>query len=82
MQTTDPAPGAAQHRLRVLEPAIALPGMALVAITMALMVAAALGRGPLMAEIPVAKVDSIRILVQRSRAPVRTDPDTGWPCFR
>jgi len=24
----------------------------------------------------------IPILVQRSRAPVRTDPNTGWPCFR
>ena len=24
----------------------------------------------------------IPILVQRSRVPVRTDPNTGWPCFR
>jgi hypothetical protein len=24
----------------------------------------------------------VPILVQRSRVPVRTDPNTGWPCFR
>jgi hypothetical protein len=44
MRITDPAPGATSS---VLEPAIALPGVAFVAVTMVLLVAAVLGRGPL-----------------------------------
>lgn len=35
-----------------------------------------------MADILVEGADSIPILVQRTRVPVRTDPQTGWPCFR
>ena len=36
----------------------------------------------LMTTIPTDGAGTIPILVQRSRVPVRTDPDTGWPCFR
>ena len=36
----------------------------------------------LMTTIPTDGAGAIPILVQRSRVPVRTDPDTGWPCFR
>lgn len=35
-----------------------------------------------MAAIPVEGAGSARILVQRSRSPVRTDPETGWRCFQ
>ena len=35
-----------------------------------------------MAEISVEGADSISILVDRSRSPLRIDPDTGWSCFR
>jgi hypothetical protein len=34
-----------------------------------------------MADVPVEGAGTVPILVQRSRAPVRIDPDTGWPCF-
>ena len=36
----------------------------------------------LMTTIQTNGAGAIPILVQRSRVPVRTDPDTGWPCFR
>lgn len=35
-----------------------------------------------MADIPVEGEASIGILVERSRSPLRIDPDTGWSCFR
>ena len=47
MQTTDPAPGARHRYLRILESAIALPGVTFVAVTTVLLAAAALGQGPL-----------------------------------
>ena len=47
MQIADSAPGASHRPIAVLEPAIALPGVAFVAVTMVLLVAATLGRGPL-----------------------------------
>ena len=36
----------------------------------------------LMTTIPTQGAGTIPILVQRNRIPVRTDPDTGWPCFQ
>jgi len=35
-----------------------------------------------MAAVPVAGAETVPILVYRNRAPVRTDANTGWPCFR
>jgi len=35
-----------------------------------------------MADITVPDGGAVPILVRRARAPVATDPDTGWPCFK
>ncbi|MGH9253677.1 MAG: hypothetical protein ACRD3C_03820, partial [Vicinamibacterales bacterium] len=34
------------------------------------------------AEIPVEGTENIRILAHRDRTPTRTDPQTGWRCYR
>jgi hypothetical protein len=34
------------------------------------------------AEVPVEGTNSVNILVYRNRPPVRTDPQTGWRCYR
>jgi len=34
------------------------------------------------AELPVEGTNSVRILAHRSRTPTRTDPQTGWGCYR
>jgi hypothetical protein len=47
MQVANPAPGASHRLAGVLDLAIALPGVAFFAVTMVLLVAAVLGRGPL-----------------------------------
>ena len=35
-----------------------------------------------LAEIPVEGAESARILAYRNRSPIRTDPATGWRCYR
>jgi hypothetical protein len=35
-----------------------------------------------MAEVPVPDAPTARIMAPRERAPVRTDAQTGWPCYR
>lgn len=80
MQTTEPVPGATQRRLRVLELAIALPGMAIVAMTIVLLATAALGRGPLWRPEPLtlpeaaALHDDADVLLLIGRGQIQTPP--------
>ncbi len=39
------------------------------------------GRYDLLADLPVAGEERIRIYVDRTLAPISRDPGTGWPCF-
>ncbi len=40
------------------------------------------GRYRLMADFPIEETDAVNAYVDATRAPLGTDPSTGWPCFQ